>query len=86
MEYLKKGDKIITQDFLDCHEICKNLDKEGVEYKVVKGVIVITKGVMDKEIAEAIEITPITEEMISQTRNFTGFLKGVMEHGEDNIT
>lgn len=54
MEYLKKGDKIITQDFLDCHEICKNLDKEGVEYKVVKGVIEITKG--------------------------------VMEHGEDNIT
>lgn len=49
MEYLKKGDKIVTVDFLDRSEICKALDREGIKYRVHKGVIYITKGVMDKD-------------------------------------
>lgn len=49
MEYLKRGDQILTKDALDMKQVCKHLDREGIEYRTEKNTIYITKGVPDRK-------------------------------------
>lgn len=49
MEYLKRGDQIVTTDALDMKQVCKHLDREGIEYRTEKNTIYITKGVPDRK-------------------------------------
>ena len=49
MEYLKRGDQIVTTDALDMKHVCKHLDREGIEYRTEKNTIYITKGVPDRK-------------------------------------
>jgi hypothetical protein len=49
MEYLKRGDQIVTTDALDMKQVCKHLDREGIEYETKKNTIYITKGVPDRK-------------------------------------
>lgn len=49
MEYLKRGDQIATTDALAMKQVCKHLDREGIEYRTEKNTIYITKGVPDRK-------------------------------------